>query len=177
MFKLLFQQLANGGNPYLPEKYWSRRNVVVSRKSKTPKFIKAVYLRYLRKSDAFNCAEIATGIGGGVEFAEPPILPHGLNGIVIHPKSRIEKNVTIMHQVTIGTLGTRGDNSAAVIGDNVFIGAGAKILGNIHIGNNVKIGANAVVLQDVPDIATAVGVPAKVIFKTNKLQKNIELTK
>lgn len=170
MFKILYQKLANGLNPYLPEKYWRRRSIVMSHESKTPKLVKVMYLAYLRKVDAFNCAEIATGIGEGVEFAAPPILPHGLNGIVIHSKSKIGKNVTIMHQVTIGTLGTRGDNSAAVIGDNVFIGAGAKILGSIHIGNNVKIGANAVVLQDIPDNATVVGVPAKVILKKIKPQ-------
>jgi serine O-acetyltransferase len=54
------------------------------------------------------------------------------------------------------------DPCAPIFGDNVDIGAGAKILGNIKIGNNVTIGANAVVLCDVPDNAIAVGVPAKI---------------
>lgn len=97
---------------------------------------------------------------GGAHFSEPPVLPHGINGIVIHPTCVIGKNVTIMHQVTIGT---RKVNKSAVIGDNVFIGAGAKILGDISIGNNVKIGANAVVLEDIPDNSTVVGNPARII--------------
>jgi serine O-acetyltransferase len=50
-----------------------------------------------------------------------------------------------------------------VLGDNVFVGAGAKIVGGVRIGNNVKIGANAVVLSDVPDNSTAVGIPARVV--------------
>ena len=55
-----------------------------------------------------------------------------------------------------------------MIGDNVYIGVGAKVLGNIRIGNNVKIGANAVVIKDVPDNATVVGVPARVVKINNK---------
>lgn len=54
-----------------------------------------------------------------------------------------------------------GGDDIPVLGDNVEIGVGAKVLGRIHIGNNVKIGANAVVIRDVPDGATAVGVPAR----------------
>ena len=55
------------------------------------------------------------------------------------------------------------NKTAAIIGDNCIIGAGAKIIGNVKIGNNVKIGANAVVVKDIPDNCTAVGVPAKII--------------
>jgi serine O-acetyltransferase len=58
-----------------------------------------------------------------------------------------------------------GNKGVAVIGDNVYIGVGAKILGNISIGNNVKIGANAVVVSNIPDGATAVGIPAKIIAR------------
>lgn len=64
----------------------------------------------------------------------------------------IGRNVTIFHQVTIG----RSRGKAPVIGDNVFIGPGAKIFGGIRVGNNVKIGANCVVFQDVPDNSTVV---------------------
>lgn len=60
--------------------------------------------------------------------------------------------MTIFHQVTIG----RSRGKAPVIGDNVFIGPGAKIFGGIRVGNNVKIGANCVVFQDVPDNSTVV---------------------
>lgn len=81
-------------------------------------------------------------------------LPHP-TGVVIHPSVDIGPNCLIFQQVTI----TRG----VKIGGHVDIGAGAKILGPVTIGNHAKIGANAVVLCDVPDGATAVGVPAKII--------------
>lgn len=70
-----------------------------------------------------------------------------------------------MHQVTIGT---RDIDESAVIGDDVFIGVGAKILGKIRIGNGAKIGANAVVIKDVPANATVVGVPGRIIEKELK---------
>ena len=145
---------------YNHDKYWKRRNSIINPKSKTPKLIKILYLLYLRKIDAFNGAEIATGLSGGAFFEEPPLLPHGIKGIFIHGTAKIGKNVTIQQQVTIGT---RKTNKSAIIGNNVFIGAGAKILGDIHIGNNVNIGANAVVVNDVPNNCTVVGVPGRII--------------
>ena len=74
------------------------------------------------------------------------------------------RNLSIGQQVTIGTKGL-GVKGAPVIGDNVYIGVGAKVLGPIKIGNNARIGANAVVIKDVPDNATVVGVPGKVIIR------------
>lgn len=88
-------------------------------------------------------------------FDSIPSLPHGLNGIIISHNARIGKNCTIYHQVTIG----EGDDiidGAPQIGDNCYIGAGAKIFGNIVIGNNVKIGANCIVNKDVADNTTVV---------------------
>lgn len=83
----------------------------------------------------------------------PPLYnPHGINGIVIAAGARIGRNCSISHQVTIG----RSRNGAPVIGDNVYIGPGAKIFGDIKIGNNVRIGANCPVFFDVPDNATVV---------------------
>lgn len=104
-------------------------------------------------------------------FKSQPYFPHGLNGIIISRKAVIGKNATILHQVTIGTrmiaakIKRQEDAIAPVIGDNVFIGTGAKIIGNIHIGNNVLIGANAVVTKDVPDNYTITGNPG-IMFKT-----------
>jgi serine O-acetyltransferase len=100
----------------------------------------------------------------------PPELEVGQNvlfgynglGIIIHPRSRIGDNVTIGSHVTIGG---RGGPGVPIIGNNVFVGSGARLLGQIKIGNNARIGANAVVLIDVPDNATAVGVPARIIQK------------
>ena len=86
-------------------------------------------------------------------------LAHGTNGIVIHPKTVIGENVKIYHQVTLGSNGT-GNNQAPIIGSNVFIGVGAKVLGRVTVGDNAKIGSNAVVLKDVPKNTTALGIPA-----------------
>ena len=87
--------------------------------------------------------------------------------IVIHPNASIGNNVGIMHEVTIGT---RGSADAPRIGNNVFIGAGAKIIGNITIGDDVDIGANAVVLKDVPANSIVVGNPGRIINKHSKEQ-------
>jgi serine acetyltransferase len=80
-------------------------------------------------------------------------------GVVINPRTIIGKNVVIQHSVTIGEIGDK----TPIIGDNVYIGAKATIIGNVNIGNNVKIGAGSVVLKDVPDGCSAVGVPARII--------------
>lgn len=90
----------------------------------------------------------------------PPELPHGLNGIVIGHDAIIGSNCCIYQQVTISHGNVR-------IGDNVIIGAGAKILPNVTIGNNCKVGANCVVVKDIPDNATVVLQKPRIIVKTN----------
>lgn len=97
-------------------------------------------------------------IGRRADFGPGFVLIHS-QGVVINTSVQGGRNVFIEHQVTIGA----EKQQAPVIGDNVFIGAGAKILGAVRIGNDVKIGANAVVTKDVPDGATVVGIPARVI--------------
>jgi len=96
----------------------------------------------------------ALGISGGL------IIPHP-NGIVIHPDAIIGPNVLIFQQVTIGSGGPKAGVPRVETG--VCVGAGAKILGGVRIGAYAKIGANAVVIDDVPDRATAVGIPARVV--------------
>ena len=93
-------------------------------------------------------------IGGGLSIPHP-------NGIVIHSRAQIGANCLIFHQVTIGS--REGEEMLPVIGGDVNIGAGAKILGNVRIGDHANIGANAVVLKDVPAGKTAIGIPAVVI--------------
>lgn len=88
-------------------------------------------------------------------------------GIVISGYAKIGRNCVVRNGVTIG-LARIDDLSAPTIGDNVDIGAGAKLLGRITIGDNVKIGANAVVLSDIPSNSIAVGIPAKVIRRLDK---------
>jgi serine O-acetyltransferase len=92
---------------------------------------------------------------------------HNGLGVVLDHRVVIGDNVRIDQHVTIGI---RWDESTApIIGNNVRIGAGAKVLGSIRIGNNARIGANAVVLTDVPDGATAVGVPARIILPKSEV--------
>ncbi|MGY1604686.1 serine O-acetyltransferase [Geodermatophilus sp. SYSU D00815] len=102
-------------------------------------------------------------IGADLPFsaiAGPGIrLPHGGRGTVLHPTVRIGARAVLYHQVTIGV---REEDPAATLGDDVFIGAGAKIIGTVHLGDGCRVGANAVVLTDVPPGATAVGVPASI---------------
>lgn len=84
-------------------------------------------------------------------------------GIVVNENAVIGKNCNLSHGVTIGQTNRGSKQGSPVIGDNVFIGPGAKIIGHIRIGNNAAIGANAVVTSDIPDNGVAVGIPAKVI--------------
>ncbi|GGL50669.1 serine O-acetyltransferase [Sporolactobacillus putidus] len=94
-------------------------------------------------------------IGTGLRIDHP-------YGIIIHNDATIGKNAIIRHQVTIGwSYSRKNGHGVPVIADNVEIGAGAKIIGNIHLGNNVKVGANAVVVNDVADYETVVGIPAQ----------------
>lgn len=85
-------------------------------------------------------------------------IDHGV-GVVIGETTIIGNNVTIFHGVTLCGTGKETGKRHPNVGNNVYIGSGAKILGNINIGNNVKIGANAVILNDVADNSTVVGVP------------------
>lgn len=99
-------------------------------------------------------------IGAGCQFGNGLILMHP-NGVVINSKVRGGINVVIESGVVIGD----EKGMAPSLGDNIFIGAGAKIIGDVTIGNNVKIGANAVVVKSLPDNVTAVGIPARIIDK------------
>lgn len=90
-------------------------------------------------------------------------LPHP-TGVVIHRDAVIGADCMLMQQVTVGQL---ADGAAPVIGSGVYIGAGAKVLGGVRVGDGARIGANAVVLRDVPAGCTAVGVPARVIGRSD----------
>lgn len=99
--------------------------------------------------------------------------PHGLSGIFISSGASIGAGCTIFQQVTIGsnTLADSRGAGAPTIGQNVFIGVGAKIIGNVTIGDNVRIGANCVVTSDIPDNATVV-LPAPRVICHNAPRKN-----
>lgn len=100
----------------------------------------------------------------GFQFVEgvfgPGVHIFAYGTIIVNPGARIGKNCTIYPGVTIGG---RSFDGCPVIGDNVFIGLGAKVIGKVIVGNNVIIAPNAVVTHDIPDNAIVGGVPAKII--------------
>ncbi len=138
--------------------------------------IRKILLMLLHKRFEAYClkmgCEIPTGVFG------PGLCLNHTHGVVVNGYSKIGSNCRINAGVNIGAFGKFNDEfkheaqaNAPVIGDNVYIGPGAKIFGAIKIGNNVAIGANAVVFTDVPDGATVVGVPGRII--ANKGSRNM----
>jgi serine O-acetyltransferase len=101
-------------------------------------------------------------IGRGAEFGPGLVLIHS-TGIVINGSVRGGEGVHLEHQVTIGA----ERRQAPKLGSNVFVGAGAKIIGPVTVGDGARIGANAVVVDDVPEYSTVVGIPAKVVRRRN----------
>ena len=89
-------------------------------------------------------------------------IDHGM-GVVIGETTVIGNNVTLFQGVTLGGTGKEKGKRHPTLGNNIVVGVGAKVLGNIVIGDNVKIGANAVVLESVPPDSTVVGVPGRVV--------------
>lgn len=84
-------------------------------------------------------------------------IPHNVRGVMMHPTASMGRNVTLYHQTV---LGVRDERAAPRVGDNVEIGAGAKLLGPITVGDGCSIGANAVVVKDTEPGGTYVGIPA-----------------
>ena len=103
----------------------------------------------------------------GATIGRRLFIDHGM-GVVIGETAIVGDDVTIYHQVTLGGTGKAEVKRHPTVGNNVMIGAGAKVLGNITIGDNVKIGAGALVLKDVEPNVTAVGVPTNRIIKKQK---------
>lgn len=102
----------------------------------------------------------------GAKIGEGLFIDHGM-GVVIGETSEIGKNVTLFQGVTLGGTGKEKGKRHPTLGNNVIVGAGAKVLGNIRIGNNVTVGANAVVIRDVPANSTVVGVPGRILSKSS----------
>jgi serine O-acetyltransferase len=94
-------------------------------------------------------------------------IDHGM-GVVIGETAIVGDDVTLYQGVTLGGTGKEQGKRHPTVASNVTIGAGAKVLGNISVGENSRIGAGSVVLQDVPDNSTVVGVPGHVIFRNGK---------
>lgn len=111
----------------------------------------------------YNCAiPLSAEIGEGTTFG------YGGMGVVLHHQCRIGRNVLIAPQVTVG--GRSGLPGAPAIGDNCYLGPGAKILGPIRIGTGSVVGANAVVIKDVPPASVVAGVPARIIRSNIRIE-------
>lgn len=111
----------------------------------------------------------------GAKIGDGLFIDHG-NGVVVGETAEIGNYCTIYHEVTLGGTGKDKGKRHPTIGNNVLVGAGAKILGPFRVGDNAMIGANAVVLHEVPDNATVVGVPGRVVKQRGKsIQHSVEL--
>lgn len=141
-----------------PVLFWFRIGSWLYRKNKLTRIAGIpIYLIYkLHKLLSGIQIPLCTSIGTGFRIFH-------YNCIIISQESVIGSNCSIHQGVTIGRCFNGQNSGCPVIGDNVVIFAGAKIIGKVRIGNNAVIGANAVVVKDVPDNCVVVGMPAKVI--------------
>ncbi len=110
---------------------------------------------------------VTAQVGPGLRIAHP-------GGTVFSPGLVVGKNLTIAQGVIFGWV-NRGPHKGTPkkVGDNVYIGPGAKILGNVTIGDNVVIGANTVVIKDIPSNATVFGVPGRIVATDNAAQEHV----
>ena len=119
-------------------------------------------------------AQIARFITGieihpGAKIGRRFFIDHGM-GVVIGETAEVGDDVTIYHGVTLGGVSLKKEKRHPTIGNSVIIGAGAKVLGPFKVGNRVRIGSNSVVLKEVPDDATVVGVPGKIVSSKDNIQ-------
>lgn len=103
----------------------------------------------------------------GATVGKGLVIDHG-SAVVIGETAEIGDNCTLYQGVTLGGTGKDTGKRHPTLGDNVLVGAGAKVLGPFRVGNNVKIAANAVVLKEIPDNCTAVGIPARVVKRNDE---------
>jgi serine O-acetyltransferase len=145
---------------------------------RTPGFKVTLWFRlrhYLKRTKAFqkNLYYLAALIGGhysvkyGIVINADAEIGSGLYigyfGAIVITGARIGRNVNLSTGVNIGMANRGKRKGVPVIGDNVYIGPGAKIVGKVCVGNNVAIGANCVVASDIPNNAVVVGIPSRVI--------------
>jgi serine O-acetyltransferase len=125
-------------------------------------------LRFLARFNS-QVVRLLTGIEihPGAEIGRRFFIDHGM-GVVIGETAVVGDDVTLYQGVTLGGTGKEHGKRHPTIGDNVTIGTGARVLGNIRVGENCRIGANSVVLRSVPDNSTVVGVPGHIVLRNGK---------
>jgi len=141
---------------------WSLRKQLIDKKiTNGVKFM--LYESYWTKHGSY--------IGLGAKFEDIPVFPHGPIGVFISNSAKIGKHCVIFQHVTIGSNTLKDSNSqgAPTIGENVYIGCGAKIIGNVCVGNNARVGANAIIVKDVPANSVTVIRGAESIIKNRTL--------
>ncbi len=114
-----------------------------------------------------HLARFLTGIEihPGAQIGKGVFIDHGM-GVVIGETAIVGDYSLIYQGVTLGGTGKESGKRHPTLGENVVVGGGAKVLGNIQIGNNVRIGAGSVVLQDVPSNCTVVGIPGRIVYRS-----------
>lgn len=139
---------------------WGLKQRLVECRNPNPWLVQAYYAFFQR---------YGSWIGLEAQLAGIPCFPHGFHGVFIPGDARLGKDVVIFQQVTIGsnTLNESDRAGAPVIGDHVYIGAGAKIIGKVTVGHHCRIGANAVVYEDMPPHSVAVQAPTRILQKAN----------
>ena len=146
--------------PYPVARFWRNRELLLRPKGWRKLFLPLYAHANQRILNRYNAVIPC------VERISPFVTPHGLAGIFISRGASVGPGCTVFHQVTIGsnTLADSRGRGAPVIGENVYIGAGAKIIGGVTVGDNARIGANCVVTFDVPAGATVVLSAPRVIL-------------
>jgi serine O-acetyltransferase len=117
--------------------------------------VSKLWLRRLRHAYGID-VPASTRVGPGLYINHP-------GGIVVHNQATIGANCNLSHGVTLGESNRGPRKGFPVVGDGVYIGPGAKLVGAVHVGDDVAVGANCVVTSDVPDHAVVAGVPGRVI--------------
>lgn len=128
-------------------------------------YLKKHYYRARRISQK-TARKTGIEIHPGAQIGEGLFIDHG-HGVVIGETAIIGDNVTLYQGVTLGGTGKESGKRHPTIGNNVMIGAGAKVLGSFTIGDNCKIGAGSVVLENVPPNSTVVGVPGRIVMRND----------
>ncbi len=109
----------------------------------------------------------------GAQIGRGVFIDHGM-GVVIGETAIVGNYALIYQGVTLGGTGKQSGKRHPTLGENVVVGAGAKVLGNLFIGDNVRIGAGSVVLRDVPSDCTVVGIPGRIVFRSGERVEPLE---
>ena len=150
------------------EVFWLYNGYKAIRSHRRANFLQRHGLRLLARWESQRCVR-RTGIEihPAAKIGRRFFIDHG-TGVVIGETTEIGDDCTLYQGVTLGGTGKDTGKRHPTLGDHVMVGAGAKVLGPIRIGNNVQIAAGAVVLTDIPDNCTAVGIPARVVRRDGK---------